>query len=253
MKEAKGEPDMVEALGSIQQIIMKPEWKELVQDVMDNEAVTGKTHEMVLAVANAIVTPLSLLIYAAKLPADHVNECQMLWKEALKRIGAKCSPNEHEKEIPTPEKQESEADLGSPVNKSAKRRLSFQDQIQDEQDETDLNEGFVGSAQDMRSNEEIGSVGVPGDNDDGPPSEFSTETETSPTKPPEIDQLDKASKSENRGERGNKILASFAAKKGLVTNKTFHQRNRQVISWMSEFVLKLIVCLEQWSTSGGVR
>ena len=229
---------MVEALGSIQQIIMKPEWKELVQEVMENETVTGKTHEMVLAVANAIVTPLSLLIYAAKLPADQVNECQTLWKEALKRIGAKCSTNEHDEESPTPEKHESEADLGSPDNKSAKRRLSFQDQVPDNQDETDLNEGFVGSNHGMRSNEENGSAGVSNENDGGPPSDFSTETEMSPMKPPEMDQLDKASKSEIRGERCNKILASFAAKKGLVTNKTFHQRNRQVISWMNDFATK---------------
>ena len=128
--------------------------------------------------------------------------------------------------------------MGSPDNKSARRRLSFQDQVPNDQDETDLNEGFVGSNQGIRSNEEIGSAGVSNENERGPPSDFSTETETSPMKPSEIDRLDKASKSEFRGERCNKILASFAAKKGLVTNKTFHQRNRQVISWMNDFVTK---------------
>ena len=240
MKEAKGVPDMVEALGSIQQLILKPEWKELVQDVMKNEMVTRKTHEAVLAVANAIVTPLSLLIHAAKLPADQIQECQTLWKEALKQIGAKCSPKEQQTKNPSPEKNTPGDEFDAEESNSAKRRLSFEYLGHESQEETNLNDGFVGPEHDMGPDEDKASVGVPKEGNDES-SDPETEKESAPV-PPEIDQLDKASKSETGGKRCNKILASFAARKGLVTNKTFHQRNRQVISRMNDFEVRITVC-----------
>ena len=99
MKEAKGKPDMVDALNAIQQVIMKPEWKSLVQDVLENVDLTLKTQESVVGVANAIVTPLSLMIYAAELPEERVEECRILWKETLKALGGEPDAKEQSTQV----------------------------------------------------------------------------------------------------------------------------------------------------------
>ena len=211
MKDAKGKTDIVEAVGAIQQLILKPEWKTLVQDVLENKQLTEKTQESIVAVANAIVTPLSLLVYAAELPQERVDAVKVLWNYALKHISGKCETEDHEDEV---------SDEGKEMDSGAKRKLDFQKE-ENEMQNSDMDDAFVGKLPDS-----------------DPENESSTEMEvdgpTEPEKPAEPEVHDaqppaesaKASTSRVERPKSSKILAKQAAKKGFVTGKTFHERTR---------------------------
>ena len=94
MSTAKGNHVMAKSIEQIQKVIMKPEWKQLVDSVLSDVDITQKTQESVIAVTNAIVTPLSLLIHAAGLSQEDVDHCQQIWKETMATLGAKCVEKE---------------------------------------------------------------------------------------------------------------------------------------------------------------
>ena len=212
MKGAKGKADVVDAVGAIQQLILKPEWKELIQDLLENEQLTERSQESIVAVANAIVTPLSLLVYAADLPPERIEACKTLWKDTMDKIDDKCDPKDHHDEI---------IDQGTDQGPGAKRELNFQETGKDtedgsmdnafveEQPETDPpNEQEIAEMEENSSTKQA--TVANNENQDAPPSLNSS----------------KASKSKKRGLKSHQILALQAAKKGLVTGKTFHERTR---------------------------
>ena len=94
MSTAKGSPEMAKPIEQIQKVIMKPEWKQLVDSVLSEVDITKKTQESVISVTNAIVTPLSLLIHAAGLSQEDIEHCYMIWQETMKMLGAKCVERE---------------------------------------------------------------------------------------------------------------------------------------------------------------
>lgn len=211
MKEAKGNPDVVDAVGAIQQLILKPEWKSLVQDVLENEQLTEQTQESIIAVANAIVTPLSLLVFAAELPQERVDVVKTLWKDTLEHICGKCDGGNQIMDT---------ADEGQEQDLGAKRKLSFQKDEEDIQN-SGLDDAFVEklpeSDPEHESSAEMNKV--------APAEQTDLAEKESHDAPPPLES-EKASKSQVKGLKSQQILARNAAKKGLVTGKTFHERTR---------------------------
>ena len=80
---------MARSMDLLQKVIMKPEWKDLTSGILHEQDITRKTQESVVAVANAIVVPLSLLIHAAGLPSDDIEQLKLVWKQALGMLGEK--------------------------------------------------------------------------------------------------------------------------------------------------------------------
>ena len=216
MKEAKGKADVVDAVGSIQQLILKPEWKDLVQDVLENDQLTERTQESIVAVANAIVTPLSLLLFAADLPPEKIEACRTLWKEALKQIDDRCDPEDRGTEV---------IDQGKEVESGARRELKFQE-IETEAKDKSLDDAFV---------EELPEHDPPveqehAENEINSPTEHEKVANDEIPNDPKSTNTSKASNSMKKGLKSHQILALQAAKKGLVTGKTFHERTRSKLT-----------------------
>ena len=218
MKGAKGKSDMAEAIGTIQQLILKPEWKDLVQDVLENEQLTERTQESVVAVANAIVTPLSLLVYAAELPQERIEECRTLWKETLKHLGNENQDqNESEMDEPQTKLDNQDVQVDDPeqenVNEMApstagpKRKLSFGTVDMNQLEEIGMDEAFVGDEPETDQQEQPAGI---------------TRPFPEPIPPFPEDENEK----EHESPKAHQILAKQAAKKGLVMEKSFHERTR---------------------------
>ena len=202
---------MAEAIGMIQGLILKPEWKELVQDVLENEQLTVRTQESVLAVANAVVTPLSLLVYAAELPRESIDECRTLWKETLKHL-AREEPelqketdkisNDGGGEIEVETENQDKVDSAEKV---AKRKLTFGNGNPVQTEETGLDDALVDNDLEMDQQQEQ-------------PAGMRIFPEPVPIFPEQL--------AEPETVKTNQILAKRAAKKGLVDERSFHERNR---------------------------
>ena len=216
MKGAKGKADVVDAVGSIQQLILKPEWKELIQDVLENEQLTERSQESIVAVANAIVTPLSLLVFAADLPPEQIEACKTLWKDTMGRIDDKCEPKGQQDEI---------IDQGEEKGPGAKRELNFQEIGKDTEDGS-MDNAFV---EDLPETDPPNEQETAETEENSPTEQATIANNENQDTPPSLNSS-KASKSKKKGLKRHQILASQAAKKGLVTGKTFHERTRSTIT-----------------------
>ena len=87
MSAAKGKQEMARSIDLLQKVIMKPEWRDLTDGVLHEQDITQKTQESVVAVANAIVVPLSLLIHAAGLPPSGIEELKPVWRQMMQTLG----------------------------------------------------------------------------------------------------------------------------------------------------------------------
>ena len=220
MSQAKGKRDVVKSVDAIQQLIFKPEWKSLVNSVIEDENLTERALEHVVSVANAIVTPLSLLIYAVELPEAQIEQCRTLWVETMKHVGAKCMNKEvddkgiqvESEQIPT-ESSEPTSNLKTgnqvgPKSTSVFRRISFSSENDALDDPADQQEPDPEKNQDESS------------------SQSETSSSDSEKDPVEIANMNEASNLLKQGKSSRTVLAAKAAKKGLLDVKTFHQKAR---------------------------
>ena len=267
MSQAKGSRDISQAIGAIQQLICKPEWKTLVQEVLENQDITKKLQENVVAVANAVVTPLSLLVFAVGLSDEQIQQCVNLWQDTLKKLKAHCmmkadkSTEVHfdgELDLRTLEALfKSDEKVNEQLNEnpfvpSQPDKVAPQPTYQFESSEVNNDEMAQGQPIVVNSDSDAPaeSLNMAVDQEDEPneilsPSPKSVgentvflpnESETSvgiaasrANRIVEIEKMNEASFELRQGKRSNQVLANRAAKKGLVQDKDFYRRLRDEI------------------------
>ena len=230
---------MVKSIDTIQQIIMKPEWKTLVGEVMENTDITKVAQEHVVRVANAIVTPLSLLVFAADLPPDEIEKVSILWKETLQNLGAKCEMrclNSEEKGTQVQDDitdADSQADQQSTEKPKVVRKIIFSAEENAEAEEGGEQDGEPNPESRMPSSSEDSdttshSESQPSEKENGESDEQNKAFNEGEVV--EIDQLNQASVLVKGGQSAKRVLAGTAAKKGLTDSRTFHKRTRSRLS-----------------------